>query len=277
MAPAGPDPQPLVSVIIPVYNGERYIAETIASVIAQTEPSWEIIAVNDGSKDKSLEILVAEAAKDPRVRVLSVKNGGVSRARNIGVEAARGEHIAFLDQDDLWAPRKLELQLAQLKADNAPGISYTNQSIIDHIGAVVRVKVLAFTPEKNRGYVFDRLVFDCFMGISSVMMRTELFDAIGGFDPQYSLAEDYDLLLKATRKVPVDYIDEPLLLYREHCGSGTHTKIDRIIAESFRILHGWQEKDPTFFRRHWFEYCMFWLKFMVLKIKVKIKVEIKRE
>lgn len=268
-----PVTRPLVSVIIPVYNGERYIAETIASVVAQTEPSWEIIAVNDGSKDSSLWVLVAEAGKDSRVRVMSVKNGGVSRARNTGVEAARGEYIAFLDQDDLWAPAKLELQLARFRADRGLGISYTNLSIIDHAGAIVREKVLTFTPGKNRGQVFDELVFDCFMGISSVMMRKALFDEIGGFDPQYSLAEDYDFLLKAVRTVPVDYIDEPLILYREHCRSGTHTKIDRIIGESFRILRGWREKDPYFFRQHRFQYFVFWLKFQVLKVKVKIKRE----
>ncbi len=273
MAPAGSRAPPLVSVIIPVYNGERYIEATIRSVIAQTEPSWEIIAVNDGSKDKSLGILIGLAAEEPRLHVLSVKNGGVSRARNAGVAEARGKYLAFVDQDDLWAPEKLACQLAKFRENPEPGSVFTNESIIDHTGTVVREKVLALSPEKNRGMVFDRLVFECFMPVSSVMMTKELFDRVGGFDPQYGLAEDYDLFLKAVRIAPVDYVDEPLLLYREHGGSGTHTRIDRIIAESFAILHSWREKDPAFFRQHWFEYFVFWVKFQVLKVKVGMRRE----
>ena len=103
---------PLVSVIIPVYNGERYLSDTIGSVIAQTEKDWEIVAVNDGSTDHSQAILEEFAMKYPdRIRVISVSNGGVSRARNTGVSEARGTYIAFLDQDDLWMPQKLQLQI----------------------------------------------------------------------------------------------------------------------------------------------------------------------
>jgi len=272
MAPAGSRAPPLVSVIIPVYNGERYIAETIRSVIAQTESSWEIIVVNDGSKDKSLGILIGLAVEELRLHVLSVKNGGVSRARNAGVAEARGKYLAFVDQDDLWTPEKLKRQLALFRENPELGIVFTNESIIDNTGAKVKPKVLSLS-EKNRGWVFDEFVFECFMPVSSVMMTRQLFDKVGGFDPQYGLAEDYDFFLKAVRIAPVDYVDEPLLLYREHRQSGTHRKIDLLIDEAFRILHGWQEKDPAFFRKHRFQYFLFWLKFKMLKIKVRMRRE----
>lgn len=272
MKPALSDSNPLVSVIIPVYNGERYLTETLNSVIAQTEQNWEIIAVNDGSSDRSLEILDEASKKEPdRIRVISVSNGGVSRARNTGVSAARGIYIAFLDQDDLWVPEKLERQIQQFRSDGTLGISFTNESIIDDTGSVVREKVLTFNSRRNRGYVFGHLVFDNFIAISSVMLTRELFIKIGGFDSRYSLAEDYDFLLKAVKKVPVDYIDESLLLYREHGESGTHKKIDQITCESFSVLHTWWSRDPWFFRIHFFHYFLFWLKFRILKWKVSKK------
>lgn len=263
---------PIISVIIPVYNGEQYLTDTLNSVIAQSEPRWEIIAVNDGSTDRSQMLLEDAARKDPdRIRVVSVPNGGVSRARNTGVSVARGEFIAFLDQDDLWMPEKLHLQLEQFRSDSSLGISFTNESIIDQSGAVIRERVLIFNENRNRGFVFKHLIFDNFIAISSVMLRRDLFEEIGGFDPRYSLAEDYDFLLKAVKKVPVDYLDEPLLLYREHGGSGTHTKIDLISKESFSVLNTWKARDPWFFRIHFFDGFLFWLKFKILKMKVTRK------
>ena len=262
---------PLISVIIPVYNGEKYISETLESVIAQTEKNWEIIAINDGSTDTSQTILENYLKKIPgRLQVISVENGGVSRARNIGVSAARGIYIAFLDQDDLWAPEKLQCQINMFFTNKSLGIAFTNESIIDQQGSIIREKALKFD-KKNRGNIFDHLIFDNFIPISSVILEKKLFMAIGGFDPQFSLAEDYDFLLKVTQKVPVDFIDEPLLLYREHGESSTFQKIDRIMAESFTILRSWKVKKPQFFRKHFLKYQLFCLKFVILKIKVRIR------
>ena len=263
---------PLISVIIPVYNGEKYISETLESVIAQTEKNWEIIAINDGSTDTSQTILENYLKKIPgRLQVISVENGGVSRARNIGVSAARGIYIAFLDQDDLWAPEKLQRQIYIFFTNKSLGIAFTNESIIDQQGSIIREKALKFD-KKNRGNIFDHLIFDNFIPISSVILEKKLFMAIGGFDPQFSLAEDYDFLLKVTQKVPVDFIDEPLLLYREHGESSTFQKIDRITAESFTILRSWKVKKPQLFRKHFLKYQLFCLKFVILKLKVRIRV-----
>jgi len=264
-----PHNNPLVSVIIPVYNGEDYLPATLESVISQTERNWEIIAVNDGSPDGSKKILEDFASRNPdQIRVISVTNGGVSRARNTGVSSAHGKFIAFLDQDDLWTPDKLEKQLKQFAQDPDLGISFTNESIIDENGEVLRENVLVLTARKNRGFVFDHLVFENFIPFSSVMMRKNLLTGIGEFDARYALAEDYDLLLKAVKRVRVDYIDESLLLYREHGESGTHRKIDLITKESFEILNTWRSRDPWFFRLHFFNHFLFWLKFKILKLKI---------
>ena len=271
MTTTTPSESPLVSVIIPVYNGERYLSETIESVISQTEKNWEIIAVNDGSTDHSQALLEEFAKRDPgRIRIISVRNGGVSRARNIGVSAARGIYIAFLDQDDLWAPQKLQRQINMFFTNKSLGITFTNESIIDQQGSIIREKALKFG-KKNRGNVFDHLIFDNFIPISSVILEKKLFVEIGGFDPQFSLAEDYDFLLKVTQKVPVDFIDEPLLLYREHGESSTFQKINRITAESFTILRSWKVKKPQLFRKHFLKYQLLRLKFVILKLKVRIR------
>ena len=258
---------PIVSVIIPVYNGERYLSKTIESVIAQTELNWELIAVNDGSTDNSLKILDEYAKRIPdRIKVISVKNGGVSRARNTAVAAARGLYVAFLDQDDLWAPRKLESQVEMFTRDKTLGISYTNVTVIDEKGSVLRENVLK-SGEKHKGNIFEYLIFDNFIGISTVMLKKELFVEIGGFDQRFSLAEDYDFLLKVTQKLSVDYIDEPLLLYREHDESGTHKKIDRLIEEALFIINHWKRQNPQFFRQHFIQYGIFRLKLEVLRLK----------
>ena len=262
---------PIVSVIIPVYNGERYLTETIESVIAQTEVNWELIAVNDGSTDSSLVILEEYGNKIPdRVQVITVENGGVSRARNTAVAAARGTYVAFLDQDDFWAPQKLQRQVEMFSRDKNIGISFTNMTLIDENGMVFRENVLKFSRE-NRGNVFEHLIFDNFIPISSVMIKKELFKKIGGFDPRFSLAEDYDFLLKVTQELSVDYIDEPLLLYREHGDSGTYTKIDRFIDEALSISNHWKRQKPQLFRKHFFKYGIFRLKLEVLRLKVCAK------
>ena len=265
------DSSPIVSVIIPVYNGQHYLAETIESVISQTMKRWEIIAVNDGSTDGSQAILEKYAQERPdQIRYVTVENGGVSRARNTGVFLARGSCIAFLDQDDLWAPEKLLRQTELLVHMDVPGISFTNESLIDETGSIIRERALRFGTRQH-GAIFEYLLFDNFIPISSVMVRKELFMSVGGFDPRYSLAEDFDFLLKAARIAPAEYIDEPLLFYREHNESSTYTKIDRIAAEVMEIIGHWKEQDPSVFRRHFLQYQKFRLNFLFLKQKICLK------
>lgn len=262
---------PIVSVIIPVYNGERYLAETIESVIAQTEENWEIIAVNDGSTDSSQTILEGYVKKIPdRIKVITVNNGGVSKARNTAIASARGTYIAFLDQDDLWAPMKLQRQIDMFSHDKNLGISFTNATFIDEKGTVLRENVLK-CEEKHRGDVFEYLLFENFIGISSVMLTKERFVKIGGFDSRFCLAEDYDFLLKVTQDSSVEYIDEPLFIYRQHNESGTYTKIDHLIDEILSINNHWKQQKPQIFTKHLFLYTIFRLKLVVLRLKVYAK------
>ena len=106
--------EPSVSIITPCYNGERYVKETIESVLAQTYTDWEMLVIDDGSQDQSAAIIQSYADKDPRIQLISQENAGSSAARNNGIRRARGRYIALLDADDLWDPEFLSKQIAYL-------------------------------------------------------------------------------------------------------------------------------------------------------------------
>jgi len=128
---------PLVSVITAAYNAEAFIAQAIASVQAQSLADWEMLIADDASGDRTAAIVEAAAAQDPRVRLIRlVQNGGVARARNAALAAARGRFIAFLDSDDLWLPEKLEHQVSFMQARDA-AVSYTSFRRIDETGKQV--------------------------------------------------------------------------------------------------------------------------------------------
>ncbi|MDD1675044.1 MAG: glycosyltransferase [Methanomicrobiales archaeon] len=257
---------PLVSVIVPVYLGEPYIRETIASVARQTWKDFEIIAVNDGSPDESGKVLAGcQQVLGERMQVITVPNGGVSRARNLGATQARGEYIAFLDQDDLWEPCKLERQIDLFARDPSLGVVYSNLALIDGKGVMVEKKALRLG-QKHRGAIFPRLLFYNFIPISSVVVRADLFRSIGGFDPAYTLSEDLDLLLRLSRATGVDFVDEPLTLYRVHPGNLSRN-VDCINEETEQIVALWKVREPAIFRRHPLKYLMFRANLLWMKCK----------
>lgn len=111
---------PLVSVVLPAYRAARHISTSIESVIAQSQPDWELIAVDDFSPDNTVDVLTEWAERDPRIRLIrKTENSGPAGARNAGIDEARGRYIAFIDSDDVWLPRKLEVQVAAMKAQGA--------------------------------------------------------------------------------------------------------------------------------------------------------------
>ena len=135
-SPALPVQGMLVSVIMPVFNAESTMRRSIESVLAQTFAELELIVVDDGSRDGSASIIAEYAARDARVRPLRQDNAGVAAARNAGITMARGSHVAFLDSDDWWAPRKLELQLAEMRRCNAL-VSYASYQRVAEDGRLL--------------------------------------------------------------------------------------------------------------------------------------------
>lgn len=137
------DSESLVSVITPSYNSSPFIKETIESVQAQSYANWEMIIVDDKSRDDSVHVIKQYIEKDPRIKLITLtQNAGAARARNIALKEAQGDYIAFLDSDDLWLPTKLEEQVAFMQKDNL-AFSFTSYSLIDEQGNAMNIQVHA--------------------------------------------------------------------------------------------------------------------------------------
>ena len=211
---------PKVSVIIPNYNYGRYLRKTIDSVLAQSYPNVEVVVVDDGSKDNSLEILREYEGK---VLTIEQRNGGVSSARNSGVKNSDGEFVAFLDADDLWLPEKLEKQIAKFQANPEIGMVHCAMTYID---AEDRVKNEIETGLD--GWIseeFLRFERSCVVGAgSTALVPRAVFDEVGGFDSRQTTAADWDFSYRIASKYEIGYVRESLVLYRLH-GTNMHGNI----------------------------------------------------
>ena len=204
---------PKVSVIIPAYNCERFIGETIKSVLSQTYQDFEVLVIDDGSEDKTQEIV--KGINDPKiVYIHHEENSGVSVARNNAITKSRGEYIALLDHDDLWLPEKLERQVPILESDPKVGLVYSDCYIIDLNGHILGRNFQDHHP--HRGEVFPDLFLDNFIPCLTVLIRKDALDRVGLFNPEFSIAEEYDLFLRIAEVYKVDFVDLPLAKYRLH-------------------------------------------------------------
>lgn len=214
----------MISVIIPAYNAERTILETIKSVQEQTFSDFEIIVINDGSKDKTVEIV--QSIKDDRIKIFSYENGGLCTARNRGISHATGEFIAFLDADDLWTPDKLELQLTLLKQHPEAGVAYSWTCFMDvdeqeKISLILPSSFDTFAPSDTcAGNVYQRLLISNFVHSgSSTLVRREAIASVGGFDPACGGSADWDYWLRLSRNWSFVVVPKPQVLYRRASGS----------------------------------------------------------
>lgn len=200
----------LISVIIPVYNNEKFIKTAIASVFNQTYKKTEIIVVDDGSTDGTRDIVESLKGK---VKVVSQDNQGAAAARNLGAGLAQGYWIAFLDSDDTWLPEKLERQISETgKRD----WSYTDTQFMG--GANNGLRDSQFT-KKYEGNVLRKLVQGNFISTSTVMIKSSVFKEFGGFDVSLRSIQDWELWTRISEKHEITYIDEPLVHYRVHSAS----------------------------------------------------------
>jgi len=211
-APARGEPG-LVSVVIPAYNAAATLGETLASLRAQHHAHWEAWVVDDGSTDATAAVVRAAAAEDPRIRLLRGAHRGVSAARNLGIAAARGEFVAFLDADDLWEPGKLAAQLAQLRADPGIGLSFTRARFVAPDG---RPTGSCSAPHAGRIGAAELLYGNPATTASTLLVRREALDAVGGFDEALRWSEDLEWMLRVALhgRWAVAGLAEPLVRYR---------------------------------------------------------------
>jgi glycosyltransferase involved in cell wall biosynthesis len=218
---------PDVSVIIPTYNRHAMLRQAIDSVLAQSFKGFELIVIDDGTTDDTAESLARLAET---IRFERIDHSGPAAARNRGVAIARAPLIAFLDSDDLWAPDKLERQLAFMRANPGCAISQTNEIWIRN-GRRANPGV---RHRKRGGDIFIESLRTCLISMSATIMRTNLFHSVGGFDEIMTAAEDFDLWLHILIDHEAGLLDEPLVTRRG--GHRDQTSATTPALDRFRIL-----------------------------------------
>lgn len=193
-----------ISVIIPTYNRIDLIARALQSVFNQTLTAHEIIVIDDGSTDHSVEFI---RAKFPSVILLSQKNNGVSSARNRGIKHATGNWIALLDSDDEWLPNKLKIQTDLLSKNTDYQICHTEEIWIRNGTRVNQMK----KHKKMGGWIFNQCLALCAMSPSSVLIHRAIFEKFDSFDESLPACEDYDLWLKICAKYPVLFVEQAMI------------------------------------------------------------------
>lgn len=205
---------PLVSVVIPVYNAENTIAETIESVIKQTFTDFELVIINDGSTDNSSGILYSFT--DKRIRIIDIENSGASSARNLGIDNTCGKYISFIDSDDLWEESKIEKQLNALQINKDCEVVYSWTMYIDENGDKLHpIKPVDFT-----GDVYKKMLINNFIGSgSNILAKRDAVISAGKFDSELTYAEEWDLFIRLSINHNFAVIKEYLVYYRQSASS----------------------------------------------------------
>jgi glycosyltransferase involved in cell wall biosynthesis len=203
----------MISVIIPTYNRASFLGEAIQSVLNQDyfvrngPSSFELLVIDDGSTDNTKEIVRSFANK---IRYYFQEHKGVSAARNLGFDLARGDYIAFLDSDDLWKKEKISIQMSFMKAFPKAKVCYTEE-IWKRQGVFVNPKK---KHRKYSGWIFDRVLPLCLISLSSALFKREVFEDVGKFDEELLACEDYDFGLRLALNYAVYFLPKSLIIKR---------------------------------------------------------------
>lgn len=234
--------RPLVSVIIPCFNREDYIRETIDSVLHQNYPNMELIVIDDGCTDKSRDILESYGKQIHLLEHPGRRNRGQSAAINLGLKKSSGEFVAILDSDDLFFENKLMEQVQFLSDNPDTGAVYANGINIDSEGK----RLFKMYPEGKRDPIGPEPVLEhsAFNLPSNAMVRKKVFDQAGFFNEDLRTAQDHDMAVRVAEIAPVGYIDKCLWSYRRHNKSISHNRTMERWQNGFRILESARQRYP---------------------------------
>lgn len=203
---------PLVSVIIPNYNYAEFVDKAIESVLSQTYKNIEIIVVDDGSTDNSIEVLSTYLSG---ITLVSQSNSGVSSARNSGLVKASGEYVCFLDSDDVWFSNKIEIQISHL-LNNKKACVYTGIQLFEENIGVIKSIEPQYKGKLWRKYMWNPGRSIVLLGCSNAILPTEIAKSVGGFDTRLSMSADWDFFRKVADLVEIEYDLRCLVGYRQH-------------------------------------------------------------
>ena len=228
---------PKVSVLIPSYNSEQFLAEAIDSALNQTFQDLEIIVIDDGSKDSSGEIAKRYQQLHPqKVRYLYQENAGLAVARNVGLRSAYGEYIAILDSDDIWLPEHIQEAVQTLDADHNIGLVHANYTRVDEEG-----KILS-TPQRDLRFLSGKMFEHIFLrradiACPTVVFRKKCSDQVGGFDQNLTRlgCEDRELWLRIAQISQIMYINKVHAYYRMRHNSMSKNREKMLLARQYVV------------------------------------------
>ena len=229
---------PKVTVVMPVYNGERFLRGSLDSVFAQTFQDFEILCVDDGSTDRSAAVFEQYGQ---RIRVLRQSNAGQSAARNAGVTLANGQYVAFLDQDDLWYPTKLMNQVAALDADSDVVLAHCDFDRIDDGGRMMQEGVGMSERAGALASPMGQLIGEALIFPSAMMIRKTAYERIGGFHHELQGFEDFDLIARLKQQGRFVMLEETGMAYRVHGHGFTRAGGLHIIRSREKFLRRMEE------------------------------------
>jgi len=215
---------PLVSVVVPNLDYAKYLEDCLNSIVDQTYQPLEILFVDDGSKDASLEI----AKRFDKIRIFSQSHQGVNAARNLGIRNATGEFIAFCDSDDLWMPNKIAEQIDFLTKHPDHGLVYSDIQLVSEDLVFIRNQKARFFGDCSRYFLTRPSEAIILLGASTSLMRRQIALELNGFDTTMKgPGEDWDFFRRVTEKTLVDFIPKPLVSYRQHESSASRVSSEK--------------------------------------------------
>lgn len=223
----------LVSVIIPCYNSAKYLGEAIQSALNQTYDNLEVLVVDDGSADDT-SLVVERYKADKRLKYIRQENGGLSSARNLGIQNSSGNYLALLDADDVWEKELVATQVGVLDSENACGMVFTDFLTFDENGVVALQRNSVIQNDLHSVNFTTLLQKNNFIYPSTVMIRKDIISESGKFDVMLRSAEDYDLWLRISRVAKILGINQPLVRIRQH--SSNMSRNIRQMADNERLV-----------------------------------------
>jgi glycosyltransferase involved in cell wall biosynthesis len=255
---------PRVSIILPTYNGAKYINRAIESVLSQTLSDWELLVINDGSTDETEEIIKEYIKKDNRIIYLKQENQGPAIARKNGIEKSKGEYIAFIDDDDVWIDKnKLNAQVDFLDENYEYVMVGTSGIIIDETGEKIMDYIV---PVSNESIKRSFLLKNPFIQ-SSVLLRKNIFNKIGEFPtPGIKFAQDYELFLTVSLFGKIENFNEKTISYFMRSGNISTLHKKDILKNNIELIRHFKGKYPNYYKAIIFSYLKYFIYLIIINI-----------